>query len=67
MSNSQQLSQVEFLSGETICLRPIEPDDVASLHRWANDPETRGLTGETRPSSYARTLEFYQKVQREEV
>jgi RimJ/RimL family protein N-acetyltransferase len=44
-------------------LRPVEPDDVALLHRWANDPELRGLTGETRPSTYAAALEYYEKIQ----
>ena len=66
MNNSHQPSTVEFLSGEKVYLRPIEPDDAAWLHTWANDPETRGLTGETRPSTYAATLEFYQKVQADE-
>lgn len=53
----------EFLSGERIYLRPIEPDDVALLCQWANDPEMRGLIGETRPSTYATALEYYEKVQ----
>ena len=66
MSDRHQPSNVEFLSGEKIYLRSIEPDDLALLHNWANDPETRGLTGEIRPSSYAATLEFYQKVQGDE-
>jgi diamine N-acetyltransferase len=66
MSNSHPPSHVEFLSGEKVYLRSVEPEDVAWLHSWANDPETRGLTGETRPSSYAATLEFYQKVQGDE-
>jgi diamine N-acetyltransferase len=66
MNNSHQPSNVEFLSGEKVYLRSIEPDDLALLHNWANDPETRGLTGEIRPSTYAATLEFYQKVQVDE-
>lgn len=64
MHNDQRPFQVEFLSGEKIYLRPIEPEDIACLCKWANDPETRGLTGEIRPSSYADTLEFYQKIQK---
>ena len=53
----------EFLSDERIYLRPVEPDDVSLLHQWANNPELRGLIGETRPSTYAATLEYYEKVQ----
>jgi hypothetical protein len=64
MNNNHQSSLVEFLSGEKVYLRAIEPDDLALLHRWANDPETRGQTGEVRSSTYAATLEFYQKVQK---
>jgi len=66
MNRSNPSSRVEFLSGKKVYLRSIEQDDIASLHQWANDPEIRGLTGETRPSSYAGTLEFYQKVQKSE-
>ncbi len=32
MNNSLQPSNVEFLSGEKVYLRSIEPDDLASLH-----------------------------------
>jgi len=66
MNNSEQSLRVEFLSGEKVYLRSIEQDDIALLHRWANDPEIRGLTGETRPSTYAGTLEFYQRIQKSE-
>ena len=64
--DENQLPQVEFLSGEKVYLRPVEQGDVVLLHKWANELETRGLTGETRPSTYAATLEFYQKVQTDE-
>jgi diamine N-acetyltransferase len=65
MNNQYQASGVVFLSGERTYLRPIEPDDVALFYRWVNDPETRGLIGETRPSTYADTLAFYEKIQKE--
>ncbi len=64
--NENQSGQVEFLSGEKVYLRPIEQDDVALLHKWANDPEIRGLTGEIRPSTYTGALEFYQRIQKSE-
>lgn len=59
-----QSPQVEFFSGEQVYLRPIEQEDVGLLHQWANDPEIRGLTGETRPTTYAGALEFYEKAQK---
>jgi diamine N-acetyltransferase len=62
--DENQSPQVEFLSGKMVYLRPVEQEDVASLHQWANDPEIRGLTGETRPSTYAGALEFYEKAQK---
>jgi len=64
--DGSRLTQVEFLSGDKIYLRPIEQEDVALLHRWANDPEIRGLTGEIRPSTYSGAIEFYQRVQKSE-
>lgn len=66
MNDNPHSSKVEFLSGEKVYLRPIEPEDVALLHKWANDPEIRGQTGETRPCTYADTLEFYQRIQKQE-
>lgn len=66
MNNNHQPLQTEFLSGKNIYLRPIEPNDVALLHHWANDPQTRGLTGGTRPSTYAAEIEYYQKIQKAE-
>jgi len=65
MDNNHQPLRVEFLSGEKVYLRPIEPDDLSLFYKWANDPETRGLTGEIRSSSYATAQEFYEKVQKE--
>jgi diamine N-acetyltransferase len=59
-------SQIEFLSGDKIFLRPVEPEDVNLLHQWANDPEIRGLTGEVRPSTLSATLEYYERIQKSE-
>jgi diamine N-acetyltransferase len=64
--DNHQPVRVEFLSGEKIYLRPVEPGDIPRLHQWANDPEVRGLTGEVRPSTYEGAVEFYQKVQKSE-
>jgi RimJ/RimL family protein N-acetyltransferase len=65
MSNDQS-PYVEFLSGKNVYLRPIESADYPLFHQWANDPETRGLTGEVRPTSYDALQEYYEKIQKEE-
>ena len=65
MDNDHQSAQVEFLSGEKVYLRPVEPGDFPLFYKWANDPETRGLNGETRPSSFAALQEFYENGQKE--
>jgi diamine N-acetyltransferase len=58
--------KAEFLSGKRIYLRAVEDEDIALLHAWTNDPETRGQIGETRPSTYAATVEYYQRIQKDE-
>jgi diamine N-acetyltransferase len=63
---NKDAAHVEFLSGEKVYLRPIEPEDIPRLQGWANDPEIRGLIGETRPSTFTATVEFYQRIQKEE-
>jgi diamine N-acetyltransferase len=65
MNNANQTSRAEFLSGEKVYLRPIEAPDLPLFYQWANDPETRGLTGEIRPSEYAATVEYYEKITKE--
>jgi len=47
-----------FLDGERLYLRPVEPEDLVCIRRWANDPEVRRLTGEVRPMSQADANEF---------
>ena len=64
MSNEPSSQGAEFLSGEKVYLRPVEPGDYPQFYRWANDVETRGLTGETRPSSYAALQEYYEQMQK---
>jgi diamine N-acetyltransferase len=53
---------VTFLSGDRVYLRPLEREDLPALRRWANDPEIRGITGETTPMSQAGADAFYEKV-----
>jgi diamine N-acetyltransferase len=62
--NNHHSSNVEFLSGEKLYLRPVEPEDYPLFHRWANDPGTRGLTGDVRPSTYASLQEYYEQIQK---
>ncbi len=62
--NNDPSSHVEFLSGEKLYLRPVEPMDYPLFHCWANDPETRALTGEVRPSTFASMQEYYEGIQK---
>jgi RimJ/RimL family protein N-acetyltransferase len=39
------------LTGESVHLRPVKPEDVACIQRWCNDPEIMKLTGEVEPMS----------------
>ena len=55
----------KFLPGEKVYLRPLEKEDLRLLRQWANDPETRALTGEVTPMSQAAADEFYEKVQKD--
>jgi diamine N-acetyltransferase len=59
------LPETEFLSGERVYLRPVAPQDVARLYQWANDAQTRALTGDTRPSTYAGALAYYERIQQD--
>ena len=52
----------KFLIGERVYLRPIEPEDLPLVRKWANDPEIRRLTGETLPMSQADADGFLEKV-----
>ena len=64
-ANKALSHSAEFLSGQRIYLRPVEPGDIPSFYQWANASETRRLTGEVRPSSYAETVEYYEKMHKE--
>jgi len=65
MENVSQASRMEFLSGEKVYLRPIETADLPLFYKWANDSETRGLTGEIKPSDFTAIQEHYEKIQKE--
>lgn len=64
MLNGPSSQHVEFLSGERVYLRPIEPGDIPLFHQWANDPETRGLTGEARPTTLEALRDYYEQIQK---
>jgi RimJ/RimL family protein N-acetyltransferase len=61
--NDEKSNAVVFLSGEKVFLRPLEREDLPALRRWVNDPEIRGITGETAPMSAAGAEAYYEKVQ----
>jgi len=54
-----------FLVGKRIYLRPVEKDDLALIRKWANDPEVRGLTGETAPMTPAGAEEYLDRLSRD--
>lgn len=58
-------SQVVFLEGKRVDLRPVEAADMPVFARWMNDPETRGLTGETKPTGPADVSEWMDRVMKE--
>ncbi len=55
-------SNPKFLAGERLYLRPVEKGDLSLLQIWANDPELRGLTGQTMPTSQAGMDEFLERL-----
>ena len=57
--------RVQFLVGERVYLRPLEPQDLPLIRRWANDPEVRRLTGEVLPMSQAGADEFLERVRQD--
>lgn len=56
---------IKFLNGDNLYLRPIEPEDLPSICRWANDPDIRRLTGEVLPTSMKSAAEFLERVHTE--
>jgi len=57
--------RVQFLVGERVYLRPIEPEDLPFIRQWANDPDVRRLTGEALPMSKAGADEFLERVRQD--
>ena len=51
-----------FLIGERVYLRPIEKEDLPLICRWANNPQLRGLTGDTSPMTQAGAEEYFEKL-----
>ena len=56
------MSEVRFLVGGKVHLRPMEPSDLPHVRKWVNDTETRRFIGEIRPKSMAdAAVRFYEK------
>jgi RimJ/RimL family protein N-acetyltransferase len=68
MAKSDQERDIvpKFLVGERVYLRPLEADDLEHIRRWANDPEIRGLTGESKPMSKFEAEAWYDRVKDDE-
>jgi hypothetical protein len=51
-----------FPIGGNIYLRTLEAGDLPYIQKWANDPVIRGLIGEVKPMSRAKTEAFCERV-----
>jgi RimJ/RimL family protein N-acetyltransferase len=60
--NEVQTNRNAFLTGERIILRPVEKLDAALLQKWMNDPQIRGLTGETSPSTFGDVEAYLERL-----
>lgn len=60
------MTDVRFLVGGKVCLRPMEPSDLPHVRKWVNDPETRRLIGEIRPKSMADAADWLQEVYKDQ-
>jgi diamine N-acetyltransferase len=56
------MNEPRFLIGERVYLRPVKPEDLVHIRKWANDPELRRLTGEVKPMTPAGAEAFLEKV-----
>ena len=63
MADDHWTGRSAFLVGDRVYLRPYEKEDLRHLRAWANDPETRGLIGEVRPTSEVEAERWFQRVQ----
>ncbi len=57
------MNQTAFLQSERVNLRPVEQADLPVLYQWVNDPELRGLIGETRPASQAGMETYLKRIE----
>src|SRR5690242_10431396 len=58
----EKIHHSPFLVGPRVILRPVESSDAVLMHKWMNDPEIRGLTGEVTPSTLADAEAYIQKL-----
>jgi RimJ/RimL family protein N-acetyltransferase len=56
------MENIKFLRGKRVYFRPLEKEDLPSLHRWLNDPEIRRIYGEVFPRSLAEEKEWLEKM-----
>lgn len=51
-----------FLVGDLVYLRPLMKSDAEQIRKWANDPELRGLTGETLPMTLEEAEAYIERI-----
>src|SRR5512145_1499936 len=54
-----------FLLGESVYLRPVEPEDLPTLRKWINDPQIRRLTGDVVPSGSVAIQSYFDRLQQD--
>jgi RimJ/RimL family protein N-acetyltransferase len=62
MSDNKQKSKVVFLKGRKVNLRPFSKEDIPTITRWINDPETRKFVTMTFPQTEKQEEEWYNKL-----
>lgn len=51
-----------MLSGEKVCLKLVEFDDIPNRVKWINDPEIQNTLMYDVPTSIAKTMEWYKRT-----
>lgn len=56
------MSNVVFMEGDRVTLRPIEEDDLGFLTEGVNHPEVRPFVGQSFPTSLARERRYLEEL-----
>ncbi|MBN2002990.1 MAG: GNAT family N-acetyltransferase [Anaerolineae bacterium] len=65
VSGTMPIGDTPFLMGESVYLRPLEPEDLPLLRKWINDPQIRRLIGEVAPSGSVAVQSYFERIQQD--